>query len=192
MRSLKLLAIGLLLLPLGALAQTANCVPKYTSITPQYVLGCSTATDNGTTFAITDVVTAPSLALNADSAFTSAPRSYPAWHLAAGGTITTGTPIGPVFYSTKGGVIERETANLSGANTCTVAPVASIVDCGTTAACTAPTTLTSLTTGTTDSLFDSGALSVSIPAGHFFTMEFTGGTCTGHPAFDTATTVRQQ
>ena len=60
MRSLKLLAIGLLLLPLGALAQTANCVPKYTSINPQYVLGCSSATDSGTTYSISEAVTAPS------------------------------------------------------------------------------------------------------------------------------------
>lgn len=132
----------------------------------------------------------PVLKLTGTNTMTHVPRAFPAWHVPAGGAITTGTPVGPVFWSGEGSVIERLTANLAGSNSCTVAPVVAIVSC-TTAACTSTTTLTSLTTGTANGIFDSGALSVTIPASVFFTAEFTAGTCTGKPSFDAAATVRQ-
>lgn len=137
----------------------------------------------------TGTVTAPTLKLSGTNTMTHVPRAYPAWHQAPSTSITTGVTFGPIFWSADGQTIERLTANLTGTTTCSVAPVIAVFTC-TTIACASPTNIASLTTGTASGGYDSGALSVTIPSGVFFTAEFTAGTCSSKPAIDFAATVR--
>ena len=165
----------------GGTALAASNLSNGTTGTGSVVLAAS-PTLSGTT-------TIPTLKLSGTNTMTHVPRSFPAWHQASGTSIITATPFGPIFWSGEGGTIERLTANFTGTTTCSVAPVIIIVSCST-VACASPTTLTTLTTGTVSGGYDSGALSVAVPASVFFTMEFSSGTCSSKPGIDVAATVR--
>ncbi len=140
---------------------------------------------------LSGTTTIPTLRLSGTNTVTHPARSYPTWHVPAGGTITLNVPVGGVFWAGEGATIERFTANLAGTNNCSTAPVIRVMDCGTSATCSAPVSLILLTTGTTNGIFDSGAIAVAIATQHFFTAEFTAGNCTGKPSFDAAATLRQ-
>lgn len=60
--------------------------------------------------------------------------------------------------------------------TCTGNPVIALIDCGTSAACSSPTTLQSLTISSGGSIIGTGT-SATIPASHWIAWRFTGGTC---------------
>lgn len=105
---------------------------------------------------------------------------------------STSTMLSTTYLETNASRILALTARLSGTISCTVAPTVAVVDLGTsvTTVYGSGTVLQSLVTGTADGSFTTGAISVSVTAGHYIGIGFSAGTCITSPTFDISTTMQ--
>jgi hypothetical protein len=130
-------------------------------------------TDSGSI--ISPAMTTKSITLSGDSTFTKNPRAFI--------TMSTGmlSPLANANYSPVGIVQSGTIENIVGSAasfTCTVSPVVTLYDCGTTAgSCSSPTLLGSVTiTGAT---FNVGTISnATLTAGHYLVWSIPTGACT--------------
>jgi hypothetical protein len=100
----------------------------------------------------------------------------------------TSTMLGPTHYAAYSGGAESNpfTVRLSGAISCTVAPLVQILDLGTspTTAYGSATVKGTITTGTSDGVYASSTSSPVVTAGHYYGIAFGSGTCATPPTFD--------
>ena len=108
---------------------------------------------------------------------------------------STSTALGPVYFLPNGATWPGSTlvmiARLSGTISCTVAPSIVFLDLGTSAttAYGSATAILSVTTGTSDGVYQNGGGAGSITAGHYVGMGFSGGTCVTAPTIDLTVTL---
>jgi hypothetical protein len=103
---------------------------------------------------------------------------------------STSTMLGPVYFTTYiGSIIPTMIARLSGAISCTSAPVINFMDLGTspTTSYGSATSLGSLTTGTSDGVYGSGTHNLGeygLTVNHYYGIGFSAGTCVTAPTID--------
>jgi hypothetical protein len=101
----------------------------------------------------------------------------------------TGTMLGGVYYLPNVPPFYASgpfTARLSGTISCSVAPVINVMDLGTSpsTAYGSATSITSLTTGTSDGVYSTTPGTFGLTTGHYIGIAFSSGTCVTAPNFD--------
>ena len=125
---------------------------------------------------ISPAMTTKSITLSGDSTFTKNPRAF----ITMSTGLLTSTPATnyTIAKIVQGGTIENIVGNAS-TYTCTVSPVLTLYDCGTTAgSCSSPTTLGSVTISGTSTSYNGTVNSATLTAGHYILWEISSGTCT--------------
>lgn len=119
-----------------------------------------------------------------DAASSTAKEAAYYWNV-QGALFATGTMLGPVYVAVRTHIVEVITARLSGAISCTAAPVVYVMDLGTsvTTSFGSATLAVGLTTGTSDGAYVLGG-SATITAGHYYGVAFNSGTCITAPVID--------
>jgi len=103
---------------------------------------------------------------------------------------STSTMLGSVYYvQYTSPVYPTMTVRLSGAISCTVAPIVNLMDLGVspTTAYGSATSIGSVTTGTSDGVYGSGTAVIGgtvTTTGHYYGIAFSAGTCATAPTFD--------
>jgi hypothetical protein len=113
------------------------------------------------------------------------------WAIIAG-LFSTNQALGPVYYFPQQATIFSVLTRISGSPICTGAPTVVILDLGTvpTTAYGSATILKSLATGTSNGVFNTGTISVTIPAGHYIGFGLSAGACVTPPQIDTTATIQ--
>ena len=125
------------------------------------------------------------LALGADSAIHNGPRAFFSFFTGPLTAVSTGTMVATGSI-TESGTIEKFTAAASSL-TCTTNPTLTLEDCGTAAGtCAAPTALASVTLSEPQTITPGTVTTSSLTAGHYFTVETTGGSCSALTATGSA------
>lgn len=125
----------------------------------------------------TGTVTAPALVLNGDSSFSAGPRAFLFGDTGNLTAVVSNGQYDPVKV-VKSGTIENVVGTAS-AFTCSVNPVITLEDCGTSAGtCATPTALGSVTLTAANTLTGGSITSATLTSGHYLAWETTAGTCT--------------
>jgi hypothetical protein len=111
----------------------------------------------------------------------STPVYYWTWNIQTT-LFSTSTLLSNVFYAPNAGTINKVLARFEGTITCSVAPVITVMDLGTspTTVYGSSSTVVSVTTGTSDGVYSSGSTG-AVVAAHYYGVGFSAGTCSTAP-----------